>query len=135
MHPFKVSDGGVHSHITHLEALLEAAKLAQVPQAFVHFFSDGRDTSPTSGGQKRQIVHILIVISFTVTYVDSLCTFVSKLGYGKMATLMGRYYAMDRDKRYERTKIAFEGITQGKGEEVPIGDLVKVSSMKTLFLC
>ena len=52
-----------------------------------------------------------------------------------MATLMGRYYAMDRDKRYERTKIAFEGITQGKGEEVSIGDLVKVSSMNPLFLC
>ena len=134
MHPFKVSDGGVHSHITHLEALLEAAKQAQVPQAFVHFFSDGRDTAPISGGQKRQNVHILIDISFTVTYVDSLCTFMSKLGYGKMATLMGRYYAMDRDKRYERTKLAFEGITQGKGEEVPIGDLIKVSSMIPLLV-
>ena len=58
----------------------------------------------------------------------------SKLGYGKMATLMGRYYAMDRDKRYERTKLAFEGITQGKGEEVPIGDLIKVSSMIPLII-
>ena len=65
MHPFKVSDGGVHSHITHLEALLEAAKQAQVPQAFVHFFSDGRDTAPISGGQKRQNVHILIDISYS----------------------------------------------------------------------
>ena len=64
MYPFKVSDGGVHSHITHLEALLEAAKQAQVPQAFVHFFSDGRDTSPTSGSQKRHTIDILIDISF-----------------------------------------------------------------------
>ena len=51
----QVSDGGVHSHISHLEALLEAAKMAAVPQAFVHFFSDGRDTSPTSGSKFFQL--------------------------------------------------------------------------------
>ena len=105
-----VSDGGVHSHITHLEALLEAAKEAEVPNTYVHFFSDGRDTAPTSA----------------VTYVESLMSHISKLGYGSLATLMGRYYAMDRDKRYERTKIAFEGLVKGVGQNVELGNLVNV---------
>ena len=62
-----MSDGGVHSHITHLEALLEAAKQAGVPQSFVHFFSDGRDTSPVSGGEcvcmcVRVCVHVCVCV-------------------------------------------------------------------------
>lgn len=121
-----MSDGGVHSHISHLEALLEAAKQAQVPQSYVHFFSDGRDTSPTSGGTTPLITHQSHDLLPVVTYVQRLHKFMSDLGYGQIATLMGRYYAMDRDKRYERTKLAFEGITQGKGERTDISSLVKV---------
>lgn len=104
-----VSDGGVHSHITHLEALLTAAKQAGVNNSFVHFFSDGRDTSPVSG----------------VTYVRQLVDYLSSIGYGSLSTLMGRYYAMDRDKRFERTKIAYEGLTKGVGEAVPVDQLIQ----------
>ena len=61
-----------------------------------------------------------------MTYVERLLNHLSKLEYGSLATLAGRYYAMDRDKRYERTKLAFEGMVQGIGEKASIGDLTKV---------
>lgn len=105
-----VSDGGVHSHISHLEAFLEAAKMAGVDHPYVHFFSDGRDTAPDSG----------------VTYVRRIVEYMKGTGYGKLATLIGRYYAMDRDKRYERIKLAYEGLTQGVGEKVALDQLTKV---------
>eukprot|EP00842_Homolaphlyctis_polyrhiza_P002767 jgi/Hompol1/3491/HPOL_003260-RA len=89
-----VSDGGVHSHILHLFALLDAAKDAGVPEAFIHFFGDGRDTAPRSAG----------------TYLKQLLAKTSEIGYGKLATLVGRYYAMDRDKRWERIQIAAESL-------------------------
>ncbi|XP_041476787.1 2,3-bisphosphoglycerate-independent phosphoglycerate mutase-like [Lytechinus variegatus] len=95
-----VSDGGVHSHINHLFALLGGMKEAGVPQTFVHFFADGRDTSPTSG----------------VKYLKQTQDKLAELQYGSLATVMGRYYAMDRDKRDERIKVAFEGLVQGIGE-------------------
>lgn len=95
-----ISDGGVHAHINHLFSLLEAAKALQVPKTFIHFFSDGRDTSPTSG----------------VTYVQSVLDKISKLEYGSLSTITGRYYAMDRDKRWERIKIALDGLIDGVGE-------------------
>lgn len=59
-------------------------------------------------------------------YVERLLNHLSRLGYGSLATLAGRYYAMDRDKRYERTKLAYEGMVQGTGEKVPVADLTKV---------
>lgn len=96
-----VSDGGVHSHILHLFAMLEAAKEAQVPETFVHFFGDGRDTAPKS----------------TVTYLKQLLEFMDKIQYGKLADIIGRYYSMDRDKRWERIKVAYEGLVQGLGEK------------------
>lgn len=96
-----VSDGGVHSHIEHLFALLEAAKEAGVPECYVHFFGDGRDTAPRSA----------------TTYLKQLEEKLESLSYGKLATIVGRYYAMDRDKRWERIQIAFEGLTEGKGEK------------------
>ncbi len=96
-----VSDGGVHSHINHLFALLEAAKARGVSQAFIHAFTDGRDTPPTSA----------------TTYIQQLLDHLQKINYGKIATIMGRYYAMDRDKRWERTKIAFDAMVLGKGEK------------------
>ncbi|KAJ1831029.1 hypothetical protein LPJ70_006796, partial [Coemansia sp. RSA 2708] len=96
-----VSDGGVHAHIKHLVGLLEAAKAAGVPEAFVHFYADGRDTSPRS----------------TTKYLKELLDAMDGLQYGKLATIVGRYYAMDRDKRWERVRIAFDAMTQGSGEK------------------
>ncbi|KAI8850923.1 BPG-independent [Chytridium lagenaria] len=92
-----VSDGGVHSHQDHLHALLTAAKAAQVPETFIHFFGDGRDTSPRS----------------TVTYLQRLREHVDSINYGTLATIVGRYYAMDRDKRWERVKIAYDAVVDG----------------------
>ncbi|KAJ2744214.1 hypothetical protein GGI20_003146 [Coemansia sp. BCRC 34301] len=96
-----VSDGGVHAHIKHLVGLLEAAKEAGVPTTYVHFFADGRDTSPRSA----------------TTYLAELLAAMAELNYGKVATIVGRYYAMDRDKRWERVQIAFDAMTQGRGEK------------------
>ena len=92
-----VSDAGVHAHIEHLKAYLKAAKAAGVENAYVHFFSDGRDTPPTSGA----------------SYVTQLNEFMAQNKYGRIASLMGRYYAMDRDKRWERTQRAYEALVAG----------------------
>uniref|UniRef100_A0A646QEE1 phosphoglycerate mutase (2,3-diphosphoglycerate-independent) n=1 Tax=Hemiscolopendra marginata TaxID=943146 RepID=A0A646QEE1_9MYRI len=105
-----ISDGGVHAHINHLFALLEAAKIEGVPNTYVHFFADGRDTSPTSG----------------VTYIQQVLDHLNKNQYGKLATIMGRYYAMDRDKREERIKLAYEGMVQGKGEKTSPDQVIKL---------
>lgn len=96
-----ISDGGVHGHINHLFALLEAAKGHGVPNTYIHFYADGRDTSPTSG----------------VTYVQQVLDKIKQLGYGSLTTITGRYYAMDRDNRHERIKLAYEGMVQGIGEK------------------
>jgi len=93
-----ISDGGVHSHIRHLFALLETAKEQGVPEAHVHFFGDGRDTAPRSA----------------VKYLRELGEFMEQLQYGELATVVGRYYAMDRDKRWERVALAAAGLTTGK---------------------
>ncbi len=68
-----------------------------------------------------------------MSYVERLSNHISKLGYGSVATLMGRYYAMDRDKRYERTKLAYEGLTKGIGERVELNNLIKVNSFLITF--
>ncbi|KAF9167602.1 hypothetical protein DFQ26_003945 [Actinomortierella ambigua] len=95
-----ISDGGVHSHMNHLFSLLDAAKEAQVPEVFIHFFGDGRDTSPRSAaGYMKQLLEKL-----------------AEINYGKVATITGRYYAMDRDKRWERIKIAVDGLVSGEGQ-------------------
>lgn len=96
-----VSDGGVHSHIRHLLALIDAAKDAGVERLLVHAFTDGRDTSPTSGR-------------------DALTEVESKLlhtGSGRIASVSGRYYAMDRDHRWERTQAAFGAVALGEGPQ------------------
>jgi len=98
----QISDGGVHSHINHLYALLETAKEQKVPKTFIHFFGDGRDTAPRSASK----------------YAQELIDFTEKLGYGEISTVVGRYYAMDRDKRWERVKIAVDGLVQGEGDKV-----------------
>ena len=94
-----LSDGGVHSHITHLYALLEMAKRHGVPETYVHGFMDGRDVSPTSG----------------VHYVEQLQAKMDELGYGKIASLSGRYYAMDRDNNWDRIEKAYDMLTIGTG--------------------
>jgi 2,3-bisphosphoglycerate-independent phosphoglycerate mutase len=105
-----VSDGGVHSHINHLFALIEGANVNDVPETYIHFFSDGRDTSPTSGA------------NFVQQVIDK----TKELNYGILSTIMGRYYAMDRDKRWERIQIAFEGLVEGKGEKTTLEKAVEV---------
>ena len=94
-----LSDGGVHSHITHLFALLEMAKRRGVPQTFVHCFMDGRDVSPTSGAG----------------FAEQLQAEMDKLGYGKIASVCGRYYAMDRDNNWDRIEKAYDMLTVGTG--------------------
>ena len=94
-----LSDGGVHSHIEHLFALLEMAKKRGVPQAYVHCFMDGRDVSPTSG----------------VHFVEALQNKMNELGYGKIASLSGRYFAMDRDNNWDRVEKAYDMLTIGTG--------------------
>ncbi|MCI8515083.1 MAG: 2,3-bisphosphoglycerate-independent phosphoglycerate mutase [Lachnospiraceae bacterium] len=94
-----VSDGGVHSHNTHLYALLELAKRHGLTKVFVHCFLDGRDVPPTSGADFVQAV------------VDK----TKEIGVGRVATVMGRYYVMDRDNRWERVEKAWQALVKGEG--------------------
>lgn len=94
-----LSDGGVHSHITHLYALLEMAKRFNLPHVYIHVFLDGRDTPPANA----------------LVYIKELEEKISELNTGKIATVSGRYYAMDRDKRWERTEQAYNAIVLGEG--------------------
>ena len=96
-----VSDGGVHSHIRHLYALLEMAKRKDFEDVYVHCFLDGRDTPPASAE----------------TYIAELEKKMEEKGVGKIATLCGRFYAMDRDKRWERVKEAYNAMVKGEGEK------------------
>ncbi len=95
-----LSDGGVHSHIHHLFALLEMAKREKVERVFVHCFMDGRDTPPDSGRD----------------YLRQLQQKMRELGCGEIATVVGRYYAMDRDNRWERIEKAYRAIVHGEAE-------------------
>ncbi|NLV99142.1 MAG: 2,3-bisphosphoglycerate-independent phosphoglycerate mutase [Clostridiaceae bacterium] len=90
-----LSDGGVHSHINHLYALLEMAKSLGLEKVYIHAFYDGRDTPPESG----------------LGYTEKLESFIQKNGIGKIASVSGRYYAMDRDKRWDRVAIAYRALT------------------------
>src|SRR3982075_4010533 len=95
-----LSDGGVHSHIQHLFALLEMAKQQKGEKVFVHCFMDGRDTPPNSGRD----------------YVRQLQQKMRELGGGEIATLVGRYYAMDRDNRWERMELAYRALVHGEAD-------------------
>lgn len=102
LHTFGLlSDGGVHSHITHLFGLLEMAKREGLSKVYVHAFLDGRDTAPTSGKD----------------FMKELCDKMEEIGIGEVATVIGRYYAMDRDNRWDRVEKAYKAITQGEGIE------------------
>ena len=92
-----ISDGQVHSSLTHLYALLKMAKEHGLDRVFVHCFLDGRDTPPSSA----------------VNYVAALQRKIDEIGCGEIATVVGRYYAMDRDKRWERTQRAYDLLTKG----------------------
>ena len=94
-----VSTGGVHSHITHLFALIKMAKEYGVKETYIHCFLDGRDTPPTSGEE----------------FVKEVCAEIDKLGYGKIASVCGRYYVMDRDNNWDRTEKAYDMLTLGTG--------------------
>lgn len=95
-----VSDGGVHSHINHLKAIIDVCKTEGLQDVFIHAFTDGRDCDPKSG--LRFITEIQQHLNNTV---------------GKIATVSGRYYAMDRDKRWERVKLAYDALVNGIGEK------------------
>ena len=94
-----LSDGGVHSHNTHLYALLELAKRKGLNEVYVHCLMDGRVVSPTSGKD----------------FVAELCDKMKEIGIGKIATIMGRYYAMDRDNRWERVQKAYDAMVKREG--------------------
>src|SRR4029077_181055 len=94
-----VSDGGVHSHYEHLLALIEAAQAKGVTDILVHAFTDGRDTSPTGGAD----------------FLEACSAPLTKSG-AQIATVIGRYFAMDRDRRWDRTKKAWDAIVLGRGE-------------------
>ncbi len=93
------SDGGVHSHNDHLFALLELCKQQGIENVYVHAFTDGRDTSPTGGKE----------------YARQFNAKANEIGVGKLASVVGRYYAMDRDNRWERVKLAYDMLVRGKG--------------------
>ncbi len=93
-----VSDGGVHSHTSHLRGLIDATQDFGLQKVFVHAFTDGRDVDPKSGG----------------TYIQDLEKYIAKTSV-KIASVVGRYYAMDRDKRWERVKIAYDLLVNGTG--------------------
>lgn len=100
-----VSDGGVHSHNTHIYALLELAKRNGLKKVFVHCFLDGRDTPPASGRD----------------YVAALSEKMTEIGVGRVASVMGRYYAMDRDNRWDRVELAYKALTKGEGNRAECG--------------
>ncbi|MBQ3114813.1 MAG: 2,3-bisphosphoglycerate-independent phosphoglycerate mutase [Clostridia bacterium] len=102
-----LSDGGVHSHNEHLYGLLEFAKKQELKEVYVHCFLDGRDVPPTSGAD----------------YVAQLQEKINEKGIGKIASVMGRYYAMDRDNRWDRVEKAFDAMVNGEGVKAldPVG--------------
>ncbi len=95
-----VSDGGVHSHINHLKAIVDVCKKEDLNDVFIHAFTDGRDCDPKSG----------------LGFMKDLQAHLNNSA-GKIASVSGRYYAMDRDKRWERIKLAYDALVNGAGEK------------------
>jgi 2,3-bisphosphoglycerate-independent phosphoglycerate mutase len=96
-----LSPGGVHSHTNHLKGLLQLAKKKNVKKVFVHAFLDGRDVPPSSAKE----------------FIKDIEDYMNEIGLGEIATVSGRYYAMDRDNRWEREELAYNAMVLGKGEE------------------
>lgn len=105
-----VSDGGVHSHLDHLIALVTMAAERGLERVFIHCFMDGRDTPPSSGKD----------------YMQTLCTALDAIGTGKVATIGGRFYGMDRDTRWQRVEVAWQGMVVGDGVQCTAGPLQAV---------
>ena len=103
-----LSNGGVHSHNTHMYAIVELAKKKGVKNVYVHAFLDGRDVPPTSGKD----------------FVEECANKLKEIGLGKIATVMGRYYAMDRDNRWDRVEKAYSAMVYGEGNKAccPVTD-------------
>jgi 2,3-bisphosphoglycerate-independent phosphoglycerate mutase len=95
-----VSDGGVHSHINHLKAIVDLCKKEGMDRVYIHAFTDGRDTDPRSG----------------LGFIRDLQGHLDQGGTGQIATVSGRYYAMDRDKRWERVRLAYDALVNGQGD-------------------
>ncbi|MFQ6610168.1 MAG: 2,3-bisphosphoglycerate-independent phosphoglycerate mutase [Fidelibacterota bacterium] len=95
-----ISDAGVHSHISHLKELIRCAKKENVPETVVHCITDGRDTAPDSG----------------IRYINNLESYLSEINYGRIVSVIGRYYAMDRDNRWDRIQLAYEMLNKCTGE-------------------
>ncbi len=113
-----LSDGGVHSHNTHLYALIELAKKQGLKDVYIHCFFDGRDVPPDSAK----------------VYVEELEAKLRSIGVGKIASVMGRYYAMDRDKRWDRVKLAYDAMVLGKGlNAASAGEAVAGSYAEEVF--
>ena len=113
-----VSDGGVHSHIRHLYGLLEMAKRRDFENVYVHCFLDGRDTSPASGE----------------SYIMQLEEKMKEKGVGKIASISGRYYAMDRDKRWDRVKKCYDALVNGEGNKATSATIaIEDSYQKEVF--
>ena len=113
-----VSSGGVHSHIEHIYGLLELAKRAGLKKVYLHAFLDGRDTPPDSGK------------SFLLAVEKKM----QELGVGEIATISGRYYAMDRDKNYDRVEKAYRAIVDGTGEKASsVEESIDASYAKTVY--
>lgn len=96
-----LSDGGIHSHMDHLMAIIDLCEKEDMHDVYFHIFTDGRDT----------------LTNVALTYLDQLDQKIKETGIGKISTISGRYYAMDRDNRYDRTQKAYDAITKGKGEQ------------------
>ena len=113
-----LSDGGVHSHMDHLFALLKICKTRGVP-ALVHAFMDGRDTSPTSGAG----------------YVQKLLDYMQEIAWGTLGSVCGRYYAMDRDKRWDRVKIAWDALVHGQTPNLSVSTNQAENPVQYLQAC
>ena len=109
-----VSDGGVHSHIKHLFGLLDFCKYKNFDRVYIHAFTDGRDTSPTSG----------------INYINELEDKIKEVGIGKIVSVSGRFYAMDRDKRWNRIKEAYDAIVNAKGNNYESASIAIEESYK-----
>jgi len=112
-----VSDGGVHSHIDHLYALLGEAARAGLGRVFVHAFLDGRDTPPMSG----------------LSYMKDLVSHMEGLGTGRVATVSGRYYAMDRDNRWDRIERAYRAVAGGSGEDGVLNSMDALAAVEEAY--
>ena len=113
-----LSDGGIHSHINHLFALIDMAKENNIKDLYLHMFLDGRDTLP----------------NIAESFLDRLSEKIKETGIGTIATISGRYYAMDRDNRWDRIKLAYDAITKGEGLEYDnYHDAIKDSYDKEVY--